>query len=146
MIARAAAAPEIKLLAEPPRGATPEGSFEGYASLFGVADLGRDIVMPGAFADSLTTRGAAGIRMLCPSPDRSKCLKSCHFDRNERRLPQHLPQHATRTGANGRGLSELLGLAALELATRDQARLLISRRAHRDPPAHHPRARSRRRL
>lgn len=40
------------------------GVFEGYASLFDVVDLGRDAVMPGAFADSLRRRGASGIRML----------------------------------------------------------------------------------
>ena len=36
----------------------------GYSSLFGVADLGRDGVEPGAFAAALARRGAAGIRML----------------------------------------------------------------------------------
>lgn len=36
----------------------------GHASLFGVADLGRDVVEPGAFAAALARRGAAGIRML----------------------------------------------------------------------------------
>ena len=41
-----------------------DGSFSGYASLFGEADLSRDIVMPGAFAKSIRARGAAGIRML----------------------------------------------------------------------------------
>ena len=40
------------------------GVFEGYASLFGVADLGRDVVMPGAFRDTLARRGAAGVKML----------------------------------------------------------------------------------
>ena len=40
------------------------GRFEGYASLFHVADLGRDMMMPGAFAQSLRRKGAAGIRML----------------------------------------------------------------------------------
>lgn len=40
------------------------GVFEGYASLFGVMDLARDIVMPGAFRDSLVARGAGGVRML----------------------------------------------------------------------------------
>jgi len=30
-----------------------DGTFEGYASVFGNADLVRDVVMPGAFADSL---------------------------------------------------------------------------------------------
>jgi len=41
-----------------------DGVFEGYASLFGVVDLGRDMVMPGAFAASLARRGAAGVRLL----------------------------------------------------------------------------------
>ena len=36
----------------------PDGSFEGYASLFGAEDLGRDVVMPGAFRKSLLKRGA----------------------------------------------------------------------------------------
>ena len=40
------------------------GVFEGYASLFGVVDLGRDIVMPGAFRETLARRGAAGVKML----------------------------------------------------------------------------------
>lgn len=40
------------------------GVFEGYASLFEVADLGRDVVAPGAFAESLARRGAGGVRML----------------------------------------------------------------------------------
>ncbi|WP_133772970.1 HK97 family phage prohead protease [Enterovirga rhinocerotis] len=38
--------------------------FEGYASLFDIPDLGRDIVLRGAFAESLGRRGPAGIRML----------------------------------------------------------------------------------
>lgn len=41
-----------------------DGTFTGYASLFGVEDLGRDVVQPGAFASSLAARGAAGIKML----------------------------------------------------------------------------------
>jgi uncharacterized protein len=42
----------------------PDGSFSGYASLFGRVDLGRDVVERGAFAQSLKNRGAARIRML----------------------------------------------------------------------------------
>jgi HK97 family phage prohead protease len=38
--------------------------FEGYASLFGVADNGGDVVAPGAFARSLRARGIANIRLL----------------------------------------------------------------------------------
>ena len=40
------------------------GVFSGYASLFGVPDLGGDVVEPGAFAASLARRGASSIRML----------------------------------------------------------------------------------
>ena len=41
-----------------------DGSFSGYASLFGRVDLGKDVVERGAFANTLKTRGPAGIRML----------------------------------------------------------------------------------
>ncbi len=41
-----------------------DGSFSGYASLFGEVDLGKDAIEPGAFAKSVRERGAAGIRML----------------------------------------------------------------------------------
>jgi len=41
-----------------------DGTFEGYASLFNREDSGRDIVLPGAFRDSLAQRGAPRIRML----------------------------------------------------------------------------------
>ncbi|KQT20007.1 peptidase U35 [Methylobacterium sp. Leaf399] len=41
-----------------------DGHVTGYASLFGVPDLGRDVVAPGAFAASLAQRGPAGVRML----------------------------------------------------------------------------------
>ena len=55
---------EIKRAAAMLSDVTPEGTFEGYASLFGVADLGRDVVLPGAFADSLRARGASGVKLL----------------------------------------------------------------------------------
>ncbi|WP_210485618.1 HK97 family phage prohead protease [Microvirga antarctica] len=48
----------------PLRHVAPDGVFEGYASLFGVPDLGRDVVMPGAFREGLSRRGVAGIRLL----------------------------------------------------------------------------------
>ena len=43
---------ETKLLPQSPVGVTEAGTFEGYASLFGVPDLAKDVVSPGAFADS----------------------------------------------------------------------------------------------
>ena len=59
-----ALAREAKFLAQPLSRIEPDGAFEGYASLFRIADLGKDVVEPGAFRDSLARRGAAGIRML----------------------------------------------------------------------------------
>lgn len=41
-----------------------EGRFEGYASLFGVADQSGDVIQPGAFARSLSRRSAGRVRML----------------------------------------------------------------------------------
>lgn len=40
------------------------GRFAGYASVFGVLDDGGDIVMPGAFRQSLAARTKADIRLL----------------------------------------------------------------------------------
>lgn len=39
-------------------------AIEGYASLFDRVDLGRDVVLPGAFANSLSRRGPREVRML----------------------------------------------------------------------------------
>lgn len=39
-------------------------AIQGYASLWGVADLNRDVVAKGAFAASLARSGAGGVRML----------------------------------------------------------------------------------
>ena len=61
---RPSPARETKLLADPGFVVGPSYEFDGYASLFGVPDLGRDTVMRGAFAESLARRGTAGIRML----------------------------------------------------------------------------------
>ncbi|GGK29867.1 HK97 family phage prohead protease [Salinarimonas ramus] len=60
----AGGAPETKLLPAKPDIVDASGVFEGYASLFGVTDLAKDVVQPGAFAKSLATRGARGVRML----------------------------------------------------------------------------------
>jgi HK97 family phage prohead protease len=42
----------------------PDGSVEGYASLFGEIDQARDMVMPGAFTRTLALRGIRRIPML----------------------------------------------------------------------------------
>lgn len=45
-------------------GRLPAGGFEGYASIFNFPDAGGDMVLPGAFAESLAKRGPQNIRML----------------------------------------------------------------------------------
>jgi HK97 family phage prohead protease len=40
------------------------GVFEGYASVFNIVDLGRDMVLPGAFRETLQRRGAPRVKML----------------------------------------------------------------------------------
>lgn len=42
----------------------PDGTVEGYASLFGEIDLARDMMMPGAFVATLARRGLRRIPML----------------------------------------------------------------------------------
>src|SRR3954449_7386234 len=41
-----------------------DGTVEGYASLFGEIDAARDMVMPGAFARTLRSRGIRRVPML----------------------------------------------------------------------------------
>lgn len=55
---------ETKAVACDLKAVEPDGSFSGYASRFNVVDLGRDVVLPGAFAESIARRGPRGIRML----------------------------------------------------------------------------------
>jgi len=55
---------EIKAIACDLKAVEADGSFTGYASRFGVVDLGRDLVLPGAFAESIARRGPRGIKML----------------------------------------------------------------------------------
>ena len=59
-----ALAREMKAIACDLKTVEPDGSFSGYASRFGVVDLGRDLVVPGAFQESIARRGPRGIKML----------------------------------------------------------------------------------
>ncbi|NPD17585.1 HK97 family phage prohead protease [Xinfangfangia sp. D13-10-4-6] len=63
---KAAPVENIKALAE-------AGEFEGYASIFGEVDQGRDVVLSGAFRDSLIRRPAERIKMLWQH-DREKII------------------------------------------------------------------------
>ncbi len=55
---------EIKYVPLDLRSVDETGQFEGYASLFGIPDLEKDVVEAGAFGASLEKRGIFGIKML----------------------------------------------------------------------------------
>lgn len=55
---------EMKFIGLDLKGLSETGVFAGYASVFGEVDLGKDVIAPGAFARSLQSRGAGGVRML----------------------------------------------------------------------------------
>ncbi len=59
-----AAKHEVKFAGAPLATVGVDGTFEGYGSLFGIADLGNDVVVSGAFRDSLAKRGPLGVKML----------------------------------------------------------------------------------
>lgn len=56
--------PEVKFTSLDFKQADADGTFEGYASLFNREDMGRDVVLPGAFRESLASRGPRGIKLL----------------------------------------------------------------------------------
>ncbi|MGL4242662.1 MAG: HK97 family phage prohead protease, partial [Beijerinckiaceae bacterium] len=58
------AVPEVKFAGAPLAKVSAEGAFEGYASLFGVVDLGRDLVAAGAFRESLLLKPIRAIKLL----------------------------------------------------------------------------------
>ena len=43
---------------------TAEGEFSGYGAVFNNEDMGRDVILPGAFAKSLQARPAGKVKML----------------------------------------------------------------------------------
>lgn len=61
---RLLSAPEVKLIADDITRVEADGTFSGYASLFGIEDLSHDIVEKGAFLASLSRRGPSGVKML----------------------------------------------------------------------------------
>ena len=60
----ASTALEAKFTALDLKAIADDGLFEGYASLFNREDMGGDLVLPGAFRDSLARRGPSGIKLL----------------------------------------------------------------------------------
>ena len=61
---RPLASPETKRFDAEIDGLSADGTFTGHACLFGVEDLARDVIEPGAFRSTLARRGAAGVKLL----------------------------------------------------------------------------------
>ncbi len=59
-----ALAAEARFTALDLKSVADDGRFEGYASVFGAEDLGRDVVAAGAFRETLQRRGTTGVRLL----------------------------------------------------------------------------------
>jgi uncharacterized protein len=55
---------EVKFAGAPLAKVSTDGAFEGYASLFGVVDLGRDRVVPGAFRECLARKPPRAVKLL----------------------------------------------------------------------------------
>ena len=77
---------ERKFLAEPLNAIDTDGVFEGYASLFGEPDLGKDVVMPGAFGNSLRKRGAPEVRLLWQHDPAQPIGRWLHIEEDRRGL------------------------------------------------------------
>ncbi|NLH81590.1 MAG: HK97 family phage prohead protease [Phyllobacteriaceae bacterium] len=61
---RPLAAPEVKRFEAEVDRVAADGTFAGHACVFGVEDLARDVVEPGAFRATLARRGVGGVKML----------------------------------------------------------------------------------
>jgi Escherichia/Staphylococcus phage prohead protease len=55
---------EVKFTSLDLKAVEVDGSFEGYASVFHKEDMSHDVVLPGAFSESLRQRGPQGVKML----------------------------------------------------------------------------------
>ncbi len=101
--------------------------FEGYASLFGVADSAGDVVAPGAFAQSLRARGVERVRLLYQ-----------HFAHEPIGVWETIREDATGLYVKGRLLTDVERARDVLALIRDGALDGLSigfrtRRARRDP-------------
>ena len=89
-----------------------DGTFSGYASIFGETDLGNDIVMPGAFAKSLVRRGPGGIRMLFQHDANQPIGTWSQVAEDEAGL--HVTGHLATATERGREVLELMRAGAVD--------------------------------
>ena len=93
----------------------PEGTIEGYGSVYNVVDQGNDIIAPGAFNKSLRERGTASVKMLWQHDQRQPVGRwdEIKSDRNGLRVkgqlilevPQASSAYALAKGGAIKGLS-----------------------------------------
>lgn len=89
-----------------------QGEFEGYLSVAGSVDQGGDIVMPGAFAESLQKRPAAKVRLLAHHDSRRPIGVWTSLAEDGRGL--YAKGRLLLTTTDGRETYELMKAGALE--------------------------------
>jgi hypothetical protein len=104
---------EIKLLAEEDIDLPEEqGTFEGYASVFGNTDLGNDVIKKGAFTESLKARKPKGIKLLYQH--KSDMPIGVFDDIKEDGTGLHVKGRLALKTTAGRDAYELLKMGALD--------------------------------
>jgi HK97 family phage prohead protease len=107
--------------------------FAGYAAVFGKRDSGGDVILPGAFAETLAARKAAGVRLPLlwqhRTGQRIGWVEVAEEDRHGLRVIAALSPSA---GPAAKALADVDGqrLAALEERDRGDAELLRARQVH----------------
>ena len=124
-----APAHEIKFTSLDLKAVEVDGSFEGYASLFHKEDMSHDVVLPGAFAESLRAAGPAASR--CCSSTTPTSRSACGRLKEDARglYAQGPPDAGGRKSARG-----------ARADARRRARRAVDRLSHRERPAR-PRSR-----
>jgi len=102
---------EIKLLADEDV-AEEQGTFEGYASVFGNTDLGNDVIKKGAFTESLKVRKPKGIKLLYQH--KSDMPIGVFDDITEDGTGLHVKGRLALKTTAGRDAYELLKMGALD--------------------------------
>lgn len=91
---------------------TDQGEFEGYASTFGNVDRGGDIVVQGAFAESLQQRPAPKVKMLLHHDSRRICGTWTDMSEDPRGL--RVKGKLLLTTTDGKETYELMRAGALD--------------------------------
>jgi len=89
-----------------------DGTFSGYAAIFGERDLGNDTILPGAFAASLARRGVGDVRMLFQHDPAEPIGTWSDIAEDSRGL--HVTGRIATATARGREVLELMRARAID--------------------------------